>query len=100
VHRPFATTAGYMYTVTFLFSGNGKAGPTVKVMEVSAAEQTQQFTWDTSNNNNAQNGDYQIESWTFMANGPKARLSFRSLDPKKSPSGPVIAAISVTPSTP
>jgi Protein of unknown function (DUF642) len=95
-HSPFATVSGLAYTATFLFSGNGFNAPTVKTMVVSAAGQSQQFTWDTSSGNDAEHGVFQIESWSFTAVGPTTKLKFTSLDPKKSCCGPVVAAISVT----
>jgi Protein of unknown function (DUF642) len=94
-HSGFATTPSAVYTVNFLFSGNGACNPVVKTMEVDAAGQSAQFTFDTSNGNNAQNGDYVTESWSFTAYGPRARLQFKSLD-AKSNCGPVVAGISVS----
>jgi len=94
-HEPFDTVEGTRYTVTFLFSGNGFSAPTVKTMVVRAAGQSQIFTWNVSNGNDAQNGDFQTESWTFTALGPKTRLEFASHDPARSCCGPVIAAIAV-----
>jgi len=65
-------------------------------MQVSAAGQAQQFTWNTASGNSANNGVFQTQTWSFAANGPTATLQFTSLDPKKSGCGPVVAAISVT----
>jgi choice-of-anchor C domain-containing protein len=97
VHAPFATVSGTKYEVTFLFSGNGFSVPTVKTMLAKAAGQSAQFTWDVSGGNDAKNGDFLTESFTFTADRPETRLTFRSQDPKGSCCGPVVAAISVTP---
>ena len=98
-HASFPTLSGTSYTVTFLFSGNGFTGAgdkgPIKTMRVSAAGQTATFTWNVSSGNDAQNGDFAAESWTFMASSDATRLTFRSLDPKRSCCGPVIAAVAV-----
>jgi len=96
-HTAFATKSGQPYTVTFLLSGNGACGPTVKTMSIIAARQFTTFTWDISNGNDAQHGVWLPESWVFKAHGPNTILQFKSKD---SPGncGPVVAAISVTPS--
>jgi Protein of unknown function (DUF642) len=101
-HKAFATTPSAVYTVSFMFSGNGDytCNPDfpVKVMEVSAASQSQQFTWDVTGGNDAEHGLYLPQVWQFTATGSKTKLSFVSRDKKKTRNncGPVIAAISVT----
>jgi hypothetical protein len=104
-HDAIPTTASTSYTVTFLFSGNGRSNcpadePPVKTMSVRAAGQAQRFTWDTSNGNNAENGDFAPETWTFAAIGPMTKLAFVSLDGTKKNRnficGPVVAAVSVS----
>jgi choice-of-anchor C domain-containing protein len=95
-HSAFATTTGATYTVSFLLSGNGACGPTVKQMLIGAAGQSQQFTWDISNSNDAQHNQWAPESWSFQANSSSAVLTFLSQDPKRNACGPVVAAISVT----
>jgi hypothetical protein len=91
----FPTVQGLPYTVTFYLSGNGGDPPTVKSMELEAAGQSTTFTWDSSNNNDIEHGDYAVEQWTFGAQGPSAALKFVSTDPKGSSRGPVIAGVSV-----
>jgi hypothetical protein len=99
-HNAFATTKGEMYTVTFLFSGDGFGcygqSPPLKTMLVKADAQFQTFTWNTADGNTAQNDDWGQESWSFQARGQSAVMTFRSEDPKASNCGPVVAAISVT----
>lgn len=70
----------------------------VKEMAVKAAGQSGTFTWNTASGNDAQNGDWQQDAWSFTADGPTAKVEFESLDPNKGKAlcGPVVAAISVT----
>jgi hypothetical protein len=99
-HTPFATTSGASYTVTFLFSGNGYTGlgykGPIKTLRVSSADQSAKFTWNVSSGYDAQDGDFETESWTFVASRRTSKLTFKSLDPRGSCCGPVVAAISVT----
>jgi hypothetical protein len=101
-HRDIPTVAGTSYTVGFEFSGNGGGPPTIKKMIVKAAGQTETFTWDTSGGNQASNGDYTAETWTFMATANSTRLEFESLDrPARSAEhGPVVAAVSMASTSP
>jgi len=67
-------------------------------MLIEAAGQSEQLTWDTSSGHDAQNGDFEQETWSFTATGSRTGLKFESLDPKprRAVCGPVIGAISVT----
>jgi hypothetical protein len=85
----YRTVAAYI--VTFLLSGNGHCAPTIKTVNVSADGQFTQFTWNISNNNDAQHGQYQQEQWQFTATHSTTRLTFNSQDPKRSGCGAVIA---------
>jgi hypothetical protein len=85
------------YTLTFLLSGNGACGPTVKALDLlvwgrhGGFEQT--FTWDTSNGNDAQHGAFGMESWQFtIIKEPQLALYARTSDD----CGPVVAAFSLT----
>jgi hypothetical protein len=99
-HAPFATIQGAQYTVTFLFSGNGACGPTVKTMVIKSGGQSATFTWDLTSEGDAQNGNWAQESWTFTAQKPTATVLFASKDHPKGNCGPVVAAVSVTPVSP
>lgn len=100
VASAFATKPGSSYTVTFLLSGNGGQGkgnpPVVKTMAITAANQFQKFTWDTSNDNDVEHGKFSTESWVFEARHKTTTLKFTSQDPRSSSRGAVIAAILVT----
>jgi hypothetical protein len=91
----FKTRPNHKYTVVFTMSGNGHCPPTVKTMDVTAAGQFAQFTWDTSDNNDAQHGQYQQQRWQFTATKRFTNLTFKSEDPKKSGCGAVVADIYV-----
>jgi len=94
--RAFTTTPSSAYTVTFLMSGNGYCGQHVLTMEVEAAGQSQQFTWNTASGNDAEHGVYSMETWGFSATSTSTKLEFRSLDSRKSGCGVIVGAISVT----
>jgi hypothetical protein len=96
IRARFATAPGTTYSVSFLLSGNGGYPPTVKTMLLSAAGQSQTFTWDTSNNNDIEDGEYAPESWSFQATSPVTTLRFISEDPRGSSRGAVIAGVAVT----
>jgi hypothetical protein len=89
------TKPNYYYTVHFLLSGNGDCEPTIKKIEVWAADQDKLYSWDTSNGNDARHGKYALESWQFVAKGNSTRLRLTSGDPNGSSCGPVVAAVSV-----
>ena len=92
----FSTKRGASYTLTFLFSGNGGYSPSpIKTMKISIDRQFTTYTWNTSSGNDIENGIYANESWTFKATGKFAVLTLLSQDPKDSPSGPVVAGMSI-----
>jgi Protein of unknown function (DUF642) len=95
-HAPFKTTAKRAYTVTFLLSGNGACGPTVKRMKVATENASKIFDWNISNGHDAQSGDFSQRSWTFTASSSQTQLTLSSLDkPTTNLCGPVVAAVRV-----
>lgn len=95
-HAPFKTTKKRSYTVTFLFSGNGACGPTVKKMKVATENGSKIFKWNISSGHDAQSGHFAPLKWTFRAGSSQTKLTFSSLDkPKTNQCGPVVAAVSV-----
>jgi hypothetical protein len=99
LHDPIRTRIGATYTVAFLFSANGGGGgdPTVKRMTVRVdRSQFMQFSWDTTGGNDANNGDWTLETWQFKAYHAMTSLHFESNDRPRANWGPVVAAISVT----
>jgi hypothetical protein len=84
------------YTLSFIFSGNGGGGPTVKTMKIEIDHQSTTFTWSISGGNDVQNNDYAAETWKFTAGKEHAVLRFVSEDPKKSTYGPVVGGMAIT----
>ena len=84
------------YTVSFLLSGDNQCPPTIKTVQVEAAGQSQTFTWDVSNGNDAEHGVFGAETFAFTGSSATTTLQFSSLRSKRSGCGPVVAAISVT----
>jgi len=95
IAQTFATTPGKRYLVTFLFSGNGDQGPTVKLMRISAAGRYADFHFSIAHAS-AQHHDWLRKSWSFVATRPATTLQFASLDTTGGLCGPVVARISVT----
>jgi hypothetical protein len=92
----FPTKKGAAYTLAFVLSGNGGGPPTVKTMKVTVGNQFTAFSWDTSGGNDAQNGDYAPETWTFRATKPLSVLTFTSEEhPKGGGYGAVIAGMAI-----
>lgn len=78
VAQTFATTPGMAYTVTFDMAGNPANTPTIKPMRVSAAGQSQDFTFDITDSSFDDMG-WLAKSWTFTADSATTTLEFRSL---------------------
>lgn len=82
------------YTLSFVMSGNGYCSPTIKTMKVSIDTQFASFSWDTTDGNDVQNGDYAAEKWSFIAK-PLSTLTLVSQDPRGSGCGAVIAGMTI-----
>ena len=78
VAQSFATTPGTVYAVSFDLAGNPNNFPTFKPMRVSAAGQSQDFTFDITGRSYADMG-WLARSWTFNAVAATTTLEFRSL---------------------
>jgi len=78
VAQSFATTPGTPYVVRFDLAGNPNNAPTLKPMRVSAAGQSQDFTFDITGRSYADMG-WVARSWTFSAVAATTTLEFRSL---------------------
>jgi hypothetical protein len=92
----FATDRGASYTLSFDLSANCGGKPDIKKMQVSIDEQIVQYTWDTSGNNCASNGDYTAEKWQFKATGKRATLTFTSKDARCCGYGPIVEQMVIT----
>lgn len=94
ISQDVATKPGDSYVVTFDFSGNAYGPPTVKTLQVSAAGDSVQFTFDVTKRP-ARSMGWQTKSWQFKATGKTTTLQFESLDTVNGYYGPVIDAVSV-----
>jgi Protein of unknown function (DUF642) len=95
-HRPFSTTKGATYTLSFLLSGNSYCGPTIKTMNVSVTGHSWLFKWNTANNHDVEHGIVAKRHAKFTATSSTSTLTFNSLDTAGSGCGPVIGAIGVS----
>jgi Protein of unknown function (DUF642) len=96
--RRIKLEANTTYTVSFILSGNGNCANTSQSVRAGVDgrhwSSVNDYTWDTSNGNDAQHGAYQMESWQFTVPDKYTKLTdlaFRGL----SACGPVISAISI-----
>jgi choice-of-anchor C domain-containing protein len=81
VEQSIATVAGWIYTVEFDLSANMYGGPTPKVMEVSAAGQSEQFEFDyIAAGATAADPAWERVTWTFVGTGSSATLRFTGLN--------------------
>ena len=77
IAQTFATTPGTIYDVTFDMAGNIFGLPIIKPMQVSAAGQTANFTFDVTGKNASAMG-WTSNTWTFTANDVSTTLEFSS----------------------
>ena len=94
IEQTFATTAGAQYTVTFDLAGNPAFGPTVKTAMVSAAGQSQNFSFDITGKSFADMG-WVLRSWTFTAAGSSTTLKFYTADSPATGWGPALDNVDV-----
>ena len=95
IQTTFDAAPATSYTLTFEMSANAECGPTVKeVLLKASGGQSTTLTWDTSNGNDAEDGDWDQESWQFVATKRHMKLSFESKDPEGN-CGALIAAVAV-----
>ena len=80
ISQTFSTSPGTRYLVTFDLSGNPEGAPRIKNVRVSAGGVTQDFSFDTTGQSRS-NLRWQPASFTFVANGTSATLTFSSLSP-------------------
>ncbi len=99
VASAFPTKPGSSYAVTFLLSGNGGQGkgnpPVVKTMVITAANQFQTFTWDTSNDNDVEHGKFANGILGIPSKAPYDDAEVYESGPSASSRGAVVAAILV-----
>ena len=98
IAQTFDTIAGQMYLVTFALAGNAGGAPTIKALNVSAAANSQNYTFDITGHNFANMG-WTTETFQFTATGTSTTLTFTSLDDTSTGccNGPALDAVTVTP---
>jgi len=86
VKQTFATTSGQKYDVSFDLSGNPYGAPKIKTLKVSAAGQSQTFTFNVTGHSTRSMG-WKTQHWTFTANAAETTIEFDSADAVPNVSG-------------
>jgi choice-of-anchor C domain-containing protein len=80
IQQTISTIAGHSYTVTFDMSGNPEGGLGTKALQVSAAGQSSDFSFDVfAGQQRSGNMGWQTHTWSFVADSGSTTLSFASL---------------------
>ncbi len=79
ISQTFTTIPGDLYRVSFDLAGDPGGGLPVKTLRVSAAGQSQDFTFDTTGKTTTNMG-WVAQNWTFTATAATTTLVFQSLD--------------------
>jgi len=97
IAQTFATNPGQNYDVSFDLSGNPYGQPPVKALKVSAAGQSQIFSFDLTGHN-VTNMGWTTQHWSFTATSAETTLEFESADmaPNLSGWGPALDNVVVT----
>jgi choice-of-anchor C domain-containing protein len=94
ISQSFSTVAGQQYQVTFDLAGNPLNLPVTKTILVSAAGQSQTFTFNVTGHNTANMG-WVTDTWTFTASGATTTLEFDTGDSPATGWGPALDNVSV-----
>lgn len=98
IAQTFATQTGVRYNVTFWLAGN-VISPPVKTLQVSAAGQSNNYSFDDTGKSNSNMGWLQ-ETFSFTATGTSSTLEFLSTDNPSGNAGPTLDNVTVTAATP
>ncbi len=98
--QTFATLPGHVYGVSFMMAGNvGYSTPAlnsyVMAMGVSAAGQSQDFTFDVLGHSYVDMG-WEFRNWSFTANSSSTELWFYQVFPEHLTCGPALDNVHVT----
>lgn len=96
IQHTFETIVGETYTVSFDLAGNPLAGPNIKSMTVSAAGDSEDFTFDTTGQSTLNMG-WETNTWMFTAINSTTTLSFASNN--DGIAGPALDHVSLTANT-
>ncbi|MCG3137372.1 MAG: hypothetical protein HJJLKODD_01216 [Phycisphaerae bacterium] len=94
IAQTIATVPGATYTLFFNLGGNTNGGPTIKKLQVAAAGQTQDYSFDITGHSATDPG-WITQAFEFVAAGEAATIEFYSLD-EPGTYGPVIDQVIVT----
>jgi choice-of-anchor C domain-containing protein len=78
IRQLIGTSPGLRYLVTFAMAGNPDGVPWIKSIRVSAASQSQDFSFDTTGYSRVIMG-WTSKSWSFTANSYLTSLEFKSI---------------------
>lgn len=97
ISQTFDTIAGKQYKVTFDTAGNTDYGPIVKGLNVSAGNNSQDYTFDITGHNRSSMG-WVSNEFRFIANAGSTTLKFTSLPSNYPPYyGAALDNVNVTP---
>jgi choice-of-anchor C domain-containing protein len=94
IAQSFSTVAGQQYMVTFDLAGNLFALPVIKTVHVSAAGQSQNFSFNITGHSALSMG-WVLDTWTFTASGSTTTLEFDTADNPPTGWGPALDNVSV-----
>jgi choice-of-anchor C domain-containing protein len=96
IAQSFSTVAGQQYMVTFDLAGNLFNIPVIKTVRLSAAGQSQDFSFNVTGHS-AQSLGWVTDTWMFTASGPTTILEFDTADHPPTGWGPALDNVSVVP---
>ncbi|GBL15644.1 hypothetical protein MTo_02959 [Microcystis aeruginosa NIES-1211] len=96
IAQTFSTIAGQQYLVSFALAGNTYSGTPIRQLGVSAAGQSEVFSFDTTGFSDDNMG-WVNKTWVFTATASTTTLEFYSLsiEPENAAFGPALDNISV-----
>jgi choice-of-anchor C domain-containing protein len=95
IQQTFSTIPGRRYEVSFFMAGNPVCDNPFKQMRVSAAGQSDDFSFHTQGRSLGKMG-WQKKSWSFIANAASTTLMFESVGPNRA-CGVALDDVSVVP---
>lgn len=93
ISQDIPTVVGAIYVVDFAMAGNPGGPPTIKTLRVSAAADTSDFTFDTTDKAFPSPMGWEDRQFVFTATSTTTTLAFESLD--ATAFGPVLDSVSV-----
>ncbi len=96
IAQTFSTIAGQQYLVSFALAGNTYSGTPIRQLGVSAAGQSEVFSFDTTGFSDDNMG-WVNKTWVFTATASTTTLEFYSLsiEPENAAFGPALDNVSV-----